>query len=81
MPPSAQAAPTLHPRRPRPRPFPSQVSRRLQRRLYSELRSSGYGYVKLAVEAYSLLLRHGRPERSGLLGNELVVRTVVKRRK
>ncbi|KAL4458469.1 hypothetical protein ABPG75_013334 [Micractinium tetrahymenae] len=57
------------------------VSRRLQRRLYAELRARNFGYVKLAVETYAYLLKNSRPEKSNLLANELVVRTVVKRRR
>jgi hypothetical protein len=56
------------------------VSRRLQRRLYKELMAGNYGYVKLAVATYDTLLLSSRPEKSNLLANELVVRTVVKRR-
>ena len=37
-------------------------------------------YVKLAVATYDTLLLSSRPEKSNLLANELVVRTVVKRR-
>ncbi|KAL4418649.1 hypothetical protein ABPG77_011399 [Micractinium sp. CCAP 211/92] len=55
------------------------VSRRLQRRLYAELRAGNFGYVKLAVETYDYLLKNSRPEKSNLLANEIVVRTVVKR--
>lgn len=58
-----------------------QVSRRLQRRLHKELGAGHYGYVKLAAETYAYLLVHNKPEKSNLLANELVVRTVVKRRK
>lgn len=57
------------------------MSRRLQRRLYKELRSGGYGYVQLAVQTYAYLLQHSRPEKSNLLANELVVGTAVKRRR
>lgn len=66
-----------------PSHFPSatrQVSRRLQRRLHKELAAGHFGYVKLAVAAYDGLLLSNRPEKSNLLANELVVRTVVKRR-
>lgn len=77
--------PTQHatpPAPPLPRPGSLvQVSRRLQRRLYRELRGGGYGYVKVAVATYEYLLQHSRPEKSGLLGHELVVGTVVKRRR
>lgn len=57
-----------------------QVSRRLQRRLYAELRAGNFGYVQLAVETYAYLLKNSRPEKSNLLANELVVQTVVLRR-
>lgn len=62
-------------------PCPPQVSRRLQRRLHRELGAGRYGYVKLAVEAYCHLLAQGKPEKSNLLAYELVVGTVVKRRR
>ena len=57
-----------------------QVSRRLQRRLHKELSAGRFGYVKLAAQTYSALLL-SKPDKSGLLANELVVRTVVKRRR
>lgn len=43
-------------------------------------RSPPLSYVKLAVATYDTLLLSSRPEKSNLLANELVVRTVVKRR-
>ena len=58
----------------------AQVSRRLQRRLHKELSAGRFGYVKLAAHTYSALLL-SKPEKSGLLANELVVRTVVKWRR
>ena len=64
-----------------PRTLSPQVSRRLQRRLYADLRAGNVGYVQLAVETYAHLLRDSRPEKSNLLANELVVRTVVMRRR
>eukprot|EP00887_Chlorella_sp_A99_P006324 scaffold3.g6324.t1 len=57
------------------------VSRRLARRLYADLGRRRYGYVHLTVEAYAHLLREGRPERSGLFANELVARSVEKRKR
>ncbi len=57
-----------------------QVSRRLQRRLHKELGAGNFGYVKLAVQTYCYLLEHNKAEKSNLLANELVVRTVVTRR-
>jgi hypothetical protein len=60
---------------------PRQVSRRLQRRLHKELGAGRYGYVKLAAETYAHLLAQGKPEKSNLLAYELVVGTVVKRRR
>lgn len=59
---------------------PPQVSRRLARRLYSDLRRGRLGYVRLTAEAYMWLLREQRPEKSALLANELVVRSVVSAR-
>ncbi|KAI3435863.1 hypothetical protein D9Q98_001921 [Chlorella vulgaris] len=56
------------------------VSRRLQRRLHKELGAGNFGYVKLAVQTYCYLLEHNKAEKSNLLANELVVRTVVTRR-
>ena len=53
------------------------MSRRLARRLYSDLHRRRYGYVKLTVEAYIYLLKAYRPEKSSLFANELVVRSVV----
>ena len=66
---------TALPPRPRPRP---QVSRRLARRLYRELRAGRLGYVRLTAHAYGVLLEAAGRAKAGLYANELLVQSVVR---
>lgn len=54
-----------------------QVSRRLARKVSSDLPAQRYGYVQVAVRAYIYLLQHLAPADSGLFARELVVTHVV----
>ncbi|KAK9811710.1 hypothetical protein WJX72_008813 [[Myrmecia] bisecta] len=54
------------------------VSRRLARKINTELRAERFGYVKLAVFAYVYLLEHMNDPQSNLFAKEVVVEPVDK---
>lgn len=55
-----------------------QVSRRLARRIYQDIRSQKYGYVQIAAQAYIYLLQKLPPGDSSLFARELIVQHVVR---
>lgn len=57
---------------------PLQVSRRLSRRLHSDLRAGRLGYVALSVHTYIHLLRATRPEKMYLYAAELLLLPAVR---
>ena len=57
---------------------PLQVSRRLSRRLHSDLRAERLGYVALSVHTYIHLLRATRPEKMYLYAAELLLLPAVR---
>lgn len=54
-----------------------QVSRRLARRLYTDVKRKNWAYVRITVTAYMQLLQSNDGQHARVYATELVVRTAV----